>query len=426
VSSGDGTPPEPGRPTIDGQFDGQSTGHTPADGWTRPRVNKQVLARKRVPYFHRPKHPRDWRWWVGGVGRILIATGLLMFAFVGYQLWGTGIQTAQAQNNLEDQFNDLLSATTTTTAVAAPSTSVDPEASSTTSTIPMAVDRNLPNGTVLGKLQIPKIGLDWYYVEGVGLGDLKKGPGHFKETPMPGQLGNAAIAGHRTTYGHPFYKLNDLQPGDLVTTITLDGTFVYQVTDKLIVKPADYGKVIPTRNPDIATLTLATCHPVYTARERLIVIATLVADQSDPVKRPPATTGSGEPEALPGEWLPGEETPDATASTTATMNTSDTSEPTVGSTTAPISAVPTTTLVATTENDAEIDDTFSEGWFSDAAAWPHVIGWGTVLALVAVGAYFAGRAVKRLYVCFLVGALPFVFVLYFFFENVNRLLPPGL
>ena len=148
MSSGDGTPPEPGRPAIDGQ----STGHTPADGWTRPRVNKQVLARKRIPYFQRPKHPRDWRWWVGGVGRVLIATGLLMFAFVGYQLWGTGIQTAQAQNSLEDQFNDLLSATTTT-AVAAPSTSLDPEASSTTSTIPIAVDRNLPNGTVLGKLQ---------------------------------------------------------------------------------------------------------------------------------------------------------------------------------------------------------------------------------------------------------------------------------
>jgi sortase A len=85
----------------------------PVDGWTRPRVNKQVLARKRVPYFQRPKHPRDWRWWVGGIGRVLVVTGLLMFAFVGYQLWGTGIQTAQAQNSLEDQFNDLMSATTT-------------------------------------------------------------------------------------------------------------------------------------------------------------------------------------------------------------------------------------------------------------------------------------------------------------------------
>ena len=399
----------------------------PADGWTRPRVNKQVLARKRIPYFQRPKHPRDWRWWVGGIGRVLVVTGLLMFAFVGYQLWGTGIQTAQAQNSLEDQFNDLMSATTTVVTADTTPTTTDPEASSTTSTIPVAVDRNLPSGTVLGKMTIPKIGLDWYYVEGVGLGDLKKGPGHFKETPMPGQLGNAAIAGHRTTYGHPFYKLDDLHPGDLITMVTLDGTFVYEVTEKLIVKPSEYGKVIPTKNPDIATLTLATCHPVYTARERLIVIATLVADQSDPVKRPPPTTGTGEPEALPGEGLPGEETIPGdtviTAGTTAATVEGSTVA-TVEGTTVPATTAPTTVEVIAA--DVAIEDTFSEGWFSDTAAWPHVIGWGLVLALVAVGAYFAGRAVKRLYVCFLVGFLPFLVVLYFFFENVNRLLPPGL
>ena len=221
MSSADGTPPDQVRPvaraTDVAEAGTGATGATtaiaePADGWTRPRVNKQVLARKRIPYFQRPKHPRDWRWWVGGIGRVLVVTGLLMFAFVGYQLWGTGIQTAQAQNSLEDQFNDLMSATTTVVTADTTPTTTDPEASSTTSTIPVAVDRNLPSGTVLGKMTIPKIGLDWYYVEGVGLGDLKKGPGHFKETPMPGQLGNAAIAGHRTTYGHPFSNLHDQHP----------------------------------------------------------------------------------------------------------------------------------------------------------------------------------------------------------------------
>ena len=71
-------------------------------------------------------------------------------------------------------------------------------------------------------------------------------------------------------------------------------------------------------------------------------------------------------------------------------------------------------------------DAFTNGWFHDSAAWPHVAGWGLLLVLVSVGAFLAGRAVRRLYVCYLVGALPFVFVLYFFFENVARLLPPGL
>ncbi len=422
MSSGDGTPPGIANPARTGEDDA-----APWEGaWTRPKVNRQVLARKRVPYFERPKHPHDWRWWVGGCGRTLIATGLLMFAFVGYQLWGTGIQTAQAQNSLQDQFHDLLAGTTTTvtTPVNTDPSATDPSASSPSSTVPTAVDRNESNGAVLGKLTIPKIGLtDYYFVEGVGLSDLKKGPGHFKETPMPGQLGNAAIAGHRTTYGHPFYHLNDLEPGDLITVVTVDGTFVYQVTDQVIVSPSDYAKVIPTRNPEIATLTLATCHPAYTARKRLVVTATLVAEDSDPVKRPPAKSGPTTTEALPGEGdtIPGDSVPDTGSTVTGpTVTGSTVTGPSIAGTTPPA------TEVSVGGEDAVIDDSFSQGWFSDTAAIPHAIGWGLVLALVALGAYFVGRRFKRLYVCFLIGFVPFFVVLYFFFENVNRLLPPGL
>jgi len=73
-----------------------------------------------------------------------------------------------------------------------------------------------------------------------------------------------------------------------------------------------------------------------------------------------------------------------------------------------------------------IEDSFSQGWFDDSAAWPHVLGWALVLGLVAVGAYFVGRRLRRLWVCFAAGVVPFLIVLYFFYENVNRLLPPGL
>ena len=69
--------------------------------------------RQRVPYFERPAPPHDWRWTVGLVGKVFITLGVLMFAFVAYQLWGTGIQTAQAQNDLESQFNELLETTST-------------------------------------------------------------------------------------------------------------------------------------------------------------------------------------------------------------------------------------------------------------------------------------------------------------------------
>ena len=66
--------------------------------------------------FDRPAPPHDWRWWVGGLGKTLIATGLLLFGFVAYQLWGTGIETARAQNSLENEFEELLAGTPPTTA----------------------------------------------------------------------------------------------------------------------------------------------------------------------------------------------------------------------------------------------------------------------------------------------------------------------
>jgi sortase A len=371
----------------------------------------------RVPYFNRPKHPHDWRWVVGGVGKTLITLGLLMFAFVGYQLFATGIETARAQDSLENQFDDLLSATTTlapTTSTLPPvTTTPDPAttSTSTTSTVPTAASvPPIPGGEAVARLIIPDIGLDWIVVEGVTKDDLKKGPGHFRESPMPGQLGNAALAGHRTTYGAPFGNINELEPGDLITTITPAGTFIYAVTDTVIVRPDEYGSVIPTVDPTKATLALVTCHPKWSSTERMVVNAALVAEQSDQVLAPPSNTLPPDTEAtLPVDELP-------TDDTGPVDTTPDTS---------PDTTVPEDDLDEEAVVELE-DDGFSGGWFDDTAAIPHAIGWGLVLLAVGVGAYFAGRAAKRLYVCFLVGAVPFVVVLYFFFENVNRLLPPGL
>ena len=89
------------------------------------------------------------------------------------------------------------------------------------------------------------------------------------------------------------------------------------------------------------------------------------------------------------------------------------------------------TAVATTDTAAgddlaQVDDGFSGGWFDDTAAIVPTLVWGLALLAVAVGAYFVGKASNRLYVSFIVGCIPFLIVLYFFFENVNRLLPPGL
>jgi len=367
-----------------------------------------------VPYFERPKPPHDWRWVVGGIGRTLIVTGLLMFAFVGYQLWGTGIQTAQAQNDLENAFQRQLAATTTVVTTVPATNETGPAPTTTVPTAP--VRPATPNGDPVAQLIIPRIGLDVYVVEGVRFSDLKKGPGHFKESPLPGQLGNAAIAGHRTTYGHPFLELDQLEAGDRITVVTVEGTYVYAVTFSEVVSPGDYGKVIPTTDFEHATLVLATCHPAYTARERLIIHAEIVVEESDQLMRP-----SSFQEADPGAGIPGDSIPEDTAPDGSTPV--DTVPPS-GDTT--VDSVPTTAPIDQPDPPEQSDDAFSQTWFSDTAAIPHVIGWGLVLAAVAIGAYYVGKASRRLYVCFLVGALPFVVVLYFFFQNVNRFLPPGL
>lgn len=365
--------------------------------------------RKRVPYFLRPKQPHDWRWVVGGIGKTLIVLGLMMFAFVGYQLFGTGIETARAQNKLGNQFEDLLGATTTSTVspvTTVPSDTLPPATSSTVPTAPAGLP--IANGDPVARLRIDRIGVDVYVVEGVQVEDLKKGPGHFRETPMPGQLGNAAIAGHRTTYGAPFGDLDELAPGDLIQVDTVAGTFVYSVTGTVIVSPSEYAAVIPTVDPTIATLTLATCHPEYTSRERMVVQAVLVPEMSGQVMAPPSNTQPVSPDAtLPTESLPTESLPTESGSTST--------------------SVPVTVDTTPTPGADELDgDVFAKGWFSDTSAIPHAIGWGLLLLAVGVGAYLVGRASKRLYVSFLVGFVPFVVVMYFFFENVNRLLPPSL
>jgi sortase A len=119
---------------------------------------------------------------------------------------------------------------------------------------------------------MPKIGVDRVVVEGVSVADLKKGPGHYPGTAMAGQLGNMVISGHRTTYGAPFNRLDELQVGDEIVVYDRSGPFKYLVSEKKIVKPTAVEVLDPTSD---ARLTLTTCHPKFSARERLIIVAHL-------------------------------------------------------------------------------------------------------------------------------------------------------
>ena len=229
----------------------------------------------------RPKPPHDWRWVVGGIGKVLIVTGLLMFAFVAYQLWGTGIEYAQAQSRLDNELEELLAGPPPTSTLApAPATTVEGEPPATT--VPAPAPAPVPAfepGDAIARIEIPSIGLDSVVVAGVDPDDLKTGPGHYEGTPMPGQLGNSAIAGHRTTYGQPFYRLDEVEVGAEIVLTTVQGRFVYRATGSEVVEPGA-SQVVATTDPTVATLTLTTCTPRYTANERLVVYADLDVEAS--------------------------------------------------------------------------------------------------------------------------------------------------
>ena len=135
-------------------------------------------------------------------------------------------------------------------------------------------------GEGIGSIQIEAIQLDDVVVEGVGADQLKSGVGHFPGTPWPGQLGNVVIAGHRTAFGAPFLNLDTLVPGDTVLVATVDGRFVYRVTNSSIQDPA-HTTVVDT--PGTATLTLIAPDPKMAARQRLVVTAELDPAASSPI-----------------------------------------------------------------------------------------------------------------------------------------------
>ncbi|MGH9039708.1 MAG: sortase [Acidimicrobiia bacterium] len=128
----------------------------------------------------------------------------------------------------------------------------------------------------IGKIFIPKIGLDHPVYEGVTLTVIDEGPGHWPGSARPGQLGNAVFAGHRVTHSHPFKRINELVPGDEILFETNDGVFIYHMTGFEIVTPKDVHIVNPT--PD-ATLTLFACHPPGSARQRYVVRAVFVSSR---------------------------------------------------------------------------------------------------------------------------------------------------
>lgn len=215
------------------------------------------------------------------LGRAMITLGLILLLFVAYQLWGTNYFAAKSQNKLRDQFEQAIKETST-------STTKPSDTNSSTTTLPPVVDAPI-TGSAIASIRIDKIGVNSIVVSGTDKGTLQKGPGHYTKTPLPGQFGNSAIAGHRTTYGAPFNRLDELEIGDKIVIKTLTDTFTYKVMKKPFpVKPSDVSVIEPTKDPSdptgqklLPTLTLTTCHPKFSAAQRLIVQAELSTDDLD-------------------------------------------------------------------------------------------------------------------------------------------------
>lgn len=202
------------------------------------------------------------------IGFTFITAGIVVLLFVVYQLWGTGFAEAKNQTRLKTQFT---AATSTAIGGTAKAGGGDNSVVGNANQLPVA---GPPEGSAIAHLVIPKIDLDKYVVQGVADSDLDEGPGHYPGTPLPGEPGNAAIAGHRTTYGAPFYDLNELVAGDSIFVTTKAGQFHYTVQQSMVVKPSDVAVIAPSAGNH---LTLTTCNPRFSSTSRLIVVAVLTS-----------------------------------------------------------------------------------------------------------------------------------------------------
>jgi sortase A len=138
---------------------------------------------------------------------------------------------------------------------------------------PRVIRKDPIPGDAIAKLSIPAIDVSEYVVEGTDTGNLRKGPGHYPSTPMPGERGTVAIAGHRTTYGAPFRRLDDVKRGDRIVLDLPYGRYVYRVERTKIVQPTDLSVLDRVRYD---RLVLTACHPLYSAAERIVAFARLV------------------------------------------------------------------------------------------------------------------------------------------------------
>jgi sortase A len=309
-----------------------------------------------------------------------LVAGIVVLLFTAFGLWGTGIFEAHSQSVLRGELAKTLppGATGRAARIAArpalAQAAPGPPAVAPSVAPPAA-------GQPIGTIQIPTIGLDQVVVEGVGTAQLELGPGHYPGTPLPGERGNVAIAGHRTTYAHPFYDLDQVTPGRPIVLTTAQGIFVYTADAQQVVQPTDVAVV---GSSPLAVLTLTTCNPRYSAATRLVVTATLTSSLLFPAAAPKATSERAADGGQAASRAPGR--------AAATR--------------------PGTGLAG--------------GAGESAGRWAAAVGLGVAIVAVVVAVWRFARRARRQWAVYVPGAVAVLVVLFFFFAAITPLLPASL
>ena len=207
----------------------------------------------------------------------MIWAGGLILGFLVYQLFGTSVLTNRAQSEAADELVSIFEESRQDLVESGsplPPASTGESEPVATDEIPTLFPEPLPvAGEPFARISIPDVDLELIVWEGVERDDLKNGPGHMPWTALPGQPGNSVISGHRTTYGAPFFNLDELVPGDEISVETPTGTHTYAVRESIIVAPTAVEVTEPRLG---AWLTLTTCDPIGAATNRLVIHAELV------------------------------------------------------------------------------------------------------------------------------------------------------
>jgi len=214
---------------------------------------------------------------VRSAGELLITAGLVLLLFVAYQLVWTNYEAHRAQSGVADQIRDDWQRPPASPSPGEPT--ADPE---------------VELGEGFAFMRIPRLGKKYSVpvVEGVSLGALARGIGHYPRTVMPGEVGNFAVAGHRATHGEPFAYLDKVGKGDAVIVETSTEWFVYRIDRTKIVEPTDVWVIDPVpghpdAEPTKQLITLTTCNPRWASTQRLILFGHLVSRQDRADGPPP-------------------------------------------------------------------------------------------------------------------------------------------